>query len=98
MTKNERAVVQGFINKINDLEKVREATLEALKDMNELHGDGHRWCSWEACLEGLASRLDPEHVVYRRAKYEYDRFVKASAQIDLIREFGGDLADIGFWK
>lgn len=98
MTKTERAVIQKFINKFSDLDVVRDATLKNLQDMNEEHGDGHRWCSWEACLDGLAKTLGRDDIIYRRAKVQYETFLKASAQKDFIRDFGSALAEIGFWK
>lgn len=48
MTNNERAAVQKFINKVSELDRISDETLATLKDMNEAHGDGHRWCSWKA--------------------------------------------------
>ena len=67
MTRKERAAVQGFINKLSELDKIAEAS-------------------------GI------ESLEYRRAEVVYERFIKASAQMDLIRAFGGELAEIGFWK
>lgn len=98
MTRNERAAVQKFINKISELDRISDETLETLKDMNEAHGDGHRWCSWKGNLDGLAKTLDRDDIIYRRAEYQYERFLKAEAQKDLIRSLGQDLADLGFWK
>ena len=98
MTKVERAAVQGFINKTSELEKIMYKILKDLQEMNETHGDGHRWCSWEACLDGLAANLGRDDIIYRRAKHQYERYIKASAQKDLILEFGVELAELGFWK
>ena len=98
MTTKERATVQGFINKMTELDKIADETLETLKDMNEAHGDGTRWCSWDACLDGIAKHNNRESLEYRRAAHVYRRYVEARAQQDLIRSFGGELAEIGFWK
>lgn len=98
MTTKERAAVQGFINKMTELDKIRMETLETLKDMNAAHGDGHRWCSWDACLEGIAKHNDRQSIEYRRAAHVYEEYIAAQAQLDLISSFGGELANIGFWK
>lgn len=98
MTKAERTTVQGLINRMTELDEVRDETLVALQDLNQTYGDGHRWCSWDACLDGLAGVLDKDDANFKRALYQYKRFVEASAKLDLIRDFGGELAKIGFWK
>lgn len=98
MTKKERATVQGFINKMTELRKIEEETLKALQDLNVEHGDGSRWCSWQACLNGILANPETDERTKAQAKYQYERFVKATAQEDLIRDFGADLAEIGFWK
>lgn len=98
MTKAERATVQGFINKLSGLDNVKDETLKTLQEMNETHGDGHRWCSWEACLDGIEANLGRDDIIYKKAKYQYERFLKAVAQQDLIRELAGELSELGFWK
>ena len=98
MTKKERATVQGFINKLTELSIIEEETLKALQDLNVVYGDGSRWCSWEACLEGILKNTETDDRTKAQAKYQYTRFVKAAAQEDLISDFAGELADIGFWK
>lgn len=98
MTTKERATVQRFINRMTELDKIRDETLETLKDMNEAHGDGNRWCSWDACLDGIAKNNSRDSLEYRRATAVYKRYVQATAQQDMIRQFGGELAEIGFWK
>lgn len=98
MTRKERATVQGFINKLSELDKIEHETLETLKGMCETYGDGNRWCSWRACLDKIAEASGIESLEYRRAEGVYERFIKASAQRDLIMKFGSELAEIGFWK
>lgn len=98
MTSKERAAVQGLINKMTELEKIREETLEALKDMNEAYGDGHRWCSWKACLDGIIKNTEERSIERGRAEHQYERYLKASGQYELIQSFGQELADLGFWK
>ena len=98
MTRKERATVQGFINKLSELDKIENETLKTLKGMCETYGDGNRWCSWKTCLDKIAEASGIESLEYRRAEVVYERFIKASAQMDLIRAFGGELAEIGFWK
>lgn len=98
MTKKERATVQRFINNLTELSNIKDETLKTLQDLNEEHGDGHRWCSWQACLDGILANSQTDDVVKSWAKYHYERFVKATAQEDLIRDFGASLAEVGFWK
>lgn len=98
MTTKERATVQSFINRMTELDKIRDETLETLKDMNKAHGDGNCWCSWDANLEGIAKNSGIDSLEYRRAATVYKKYVQATAQQDLIRQFGGELAEIGFWK
>ena len=98
MTKSERAAMQSFFNKISEFDEVSSQTLTRLKDLNEAHGDGSRWCGWEANLEGLLRTLGPDHIIYRRANATYERYLEARARHDLLMEFGQVLADLGFWK
>ena len=98
MTTKERTTVQGFINKITELDNIIDETLQTLQDMNIEHGDGHRWCSWDGCLDGIAKYNTRESIEYRRAANVYRKFVEASAKRDLITSFGGELAELGFWK
>lgn len=30
-----------------------DETLKELQKLNAEYGDGHRWCSWDTCLEGI---------------------------------------------
>ena len=98
MTTKERATVQAFINKLSELDSIESETLKTLQDMCEAHGDGHRWCSWDFCLEKIAKANGLESLEYKCAAAVYKRYVEVNAQKDLIREFGGNLANIGFWK
>lgn len=98
MTTKERTAVQGLINKMTELDKIMDETLEALEQMNEEHGDGSRYCSWKHNLDGVIANTEPNSVERGRAFYQYDRYMTARAQQDLIREFGGTLADLGFWE
>ena len=98
MTAKERAAVQGFINKITELDEIESETLHALQDINAEHGDGHRWCSWKANLDGVIANQERNSVWRGRAEHQFEKYVKASAQRDLIQNFGGTLAELGFWK
>ena len=98
MTTKERATVQAFINKLSELDSIESETLKTLQDMCEANGDGYRWCSWDFCLEKIAKANGIESLEYKHAAAVYKRYVEVNAQKDLIREFGGNLANIGFWK
>jgi DNA-binding LytR/AlgR family response regulator len=50
------------------------------------------------CLEKIAKANGRESLEYKHAAAVYKRYVEVNAQKDLIREFGGNLANIGFWK
>ena len=98
MTTKEHAAMQKFFNRITELDKIETETLNTLKDMNEAHGDGNRWCSWDACMNGIARNNSIDSLEYRRAAAVYKRYVEAMAQKDLLNKFGAELAELGFWK
>lgn len=53
MTKAQiKAAIQGVFNKVFD-KKWNDTTIEKLKDLSEKYGDGHRWCSYQHCLEAV---------------------------------------------
>ena len=98
MTIKERTTVQNLINKMDEFDEIENYTLKTLQDMNVKHGDGHRWCSWDACLEGIAKNNSRDSIEYKRAAIIYRQYIEASAKIDLIRDFGIELSKVGFWK
>lgn len=90
MTKKEREIVQGFINKI---QLYREQADEEFKFLQEENGrvNGTRWCSATQNYRELLK-------AGRDCTGAYNRYIEAEAKIDAIMWFGQDLADIGFWK
>lgn len=97
MTKKERATIQNFINKTTELRNIQDESLKALQEMNIKYGDGHRYCSWESNLLGVLGSATADNQIKAAAKHQFKRSEDAHAQERLISEFGGELANIGFW-
>jgi len=56
-------------------------TLEELKDLCEKYGDGHRWCSWQKCLEEIIKGGNNSAIT--RAFMVYDRHMKIDTEHDV---------------
>ena len=97
MRKIEREELQRVFNQIGDMDRIKEETLKELQELNVEHGDGQRWCSWKACLDGVIKE-NPSGIWRGRAEYQYERFLKAEGGYDALMVLGQALADIGFWK
>lgn len=67
--------------------KAREEdkTLEALKDLCEKYGDGHRWCSWKQCLIAIIQGGDALAVSV--ALSLYDENIANDAKEEALRDF-----------
>jgi hypothetical protein len=97
MTTKERTAIQRFVNKLSELDEIKHAAFVELQNINEAHGDGNRWCSPDYNLDCLIA-ANAEQIHINRAKRCYRDYFEADAKQDLIRELGGTLADLGFWK
>lgn len=97
MKANERKALQSLFNKINEMDKIKEETLKNLQELNVEHGDGHRWCSWKGCLDGVL-QANPDGIWRGRAEYQYERFMKAEGAYNMLMELGATLAEVNFWK
>ena len=98
MTTKERNLIQGFINKLSEIEETMQETLENLQKLNVEHGDGHRWCSWKGCLDGVIENNEQGSIWRGRAEHQYERYLKAAGQREAIEELGSGLAELNFWK
>lgn len=98
MTTKERTAVQALFNKWTELDNIRTETLHKLQQMNVEHGDGSRWCSWKGNLDGIIANTEPDSVERGRAFTQYERFIAATAQQDMLSKFGQEMANLGFWK
>lgn len=96
MTAKERNLIQSTINKLTALDAERDRIFKELQQMNADHGDGHKWCSVDANLEGISTHGGKDQ--QSRALWLYRRYFEAEAKKDLLRELGQGLADLGFWK
>lgn len=96
MTAKERKLIQTTINKLTDLDAEKDRLFKELQDLNVKCGDGSRWCSVDANFEGV--RQNGDETQRHRALYMYRRYFEANAKEDLLREFGQELANLGFWK
>lgn len=94
MTKVERITVQSMINRISEIEERRD---KAFHDLQEANGriNGDCWCSAKMNHDALIESGKANNPYIDNL---YEIYVSCCAQIDLIRDFGGALADIGFWK
>lgn len=96
MTTKERKTIQNFINKLTELEAEQDKAFKELQNLNVTCGDGDKWCCLESNLKGVL-----DHGTDRdkgRAEYLYRKYFEAEAKMDVIRELGGELAALGFWK
>ena len=97
MTTKERQTLQKFFNRMTEFDIEQEEMLHNLMDLNQTYGDGSRWCSWKANLDGILENCE-DSIIRGRAETMYRRFLEAQAKEDLLMELGSDLADLGFWK
>lgn len=98
MTTRERTALQKLFNEVETCSAESEQMLHELQDLNVAHGDGARWCSWKACLDGVI-RENPEDSKERgRAEYLYERHLKAEGRYDALMALGKTLSELGFWK
>ena len=96
MTAKERNFIQTTINKLTELDAEKDRLFKQLQALNVECGDGRKWCSVDANLEGARKHGDENQ--RNRALWMYRRYFEADAKEDLLREFGQGLADLGFWK
>lgn len=97
MTTKERKTVQNFINRITELENVKQEAFDNLQNLCWVYGDGSKWCSPEVNYQSVLNNCEDASII-NRAKMNLRRYFEADAQIDIIRDLGGELANIGFWK
>ena len=97
MTTKEHAALQTLFNTVQDFESTQSAILHELMDLNEKHGDGHRWCSWKANLDGLA-KTAPGTIYHRRAEALYDKYNQACGAYNAMMDLGRVLSELNFWK
>lgn len=96
MTAKERNLIQATINKLTELDAEKDRLFNDLQALNVKCGDGHKWCSVDANFEGI--RQHGDETQRHRALWMYRRYFEADAKEDLLREFGQELANLGFWK
>lgn len=96
MTTKERKALQKIINRMDELEIEKSTAFYELQVLNEDFGDGTKWCSVQANVEGVLKHGD--EYSNRRALAAYRRYFEADAKEALIRDLGGELANLGFWS
>ena len=97
MTAKERKATQDLINLFTPLREEEDKAFHDLQELNATEGDGSRWCSVDANLEGIETH-STDRRTRERARALYRKYWEASAKQDLLRDFGGTLAELGFWK
>ena len=97
MTTKEHAALQKLFNTLQDYDNTQTAMLKELQELNAQHGDGHRWCSWKANLDGIA-KTDPGSIHHRRAEMCYETYMNACGAYEAMMDLGSTLAELGFWK
>lgn len=90
--KKVQAVVQEFVNELPILWEKRNDLFKDAQDESEKL-TSVRGCSFEMNVERIQSA--GRDSLARKMAVEY---AKINAQIDLIEEFSGNLAEAGFWK
>lgn len=69
--------------------KWNDTTLEELKELNVKYGDGHKWCSWDMCLQEIikggnstaidrALQIYQKHIEIKTLSDEYTRIAKST--------------------
>jgi hypothetical protein len=91
MNIRERKVIQNFINKSNELTEERDQVWKDLQKM-AFEQSGKMRCSLDAMIDD-AMKLNPITTVQLIRKYH-----EIGAKIDVINEFGLELANIGFFE
>ena len=90
MRKAEREVLQQYVNSMRIYEKEQDDAFKALQEKNkEVNGN--------ACC---CAKINYEELLKAGYDYSctYEKYVGASAKIEVILELGGELANLNFWK
>lgn len=97
MTTRERNAMQKFFNRLTEYDNERDRYFAELQELNAKNGDGSRWCSAEHNLHELEKTCKDERII-NRAREAYRRYEQANGKLDLLHEFGFELAELNFWK
>lgn len=100
MTKAERAMLQGIINRLGPLGDESDRIFKELQAMARDLGLPV-YCSAKSNTEQLLKCDEPytKYSTYAAsADYLYEQYVEINAKKDMIRELGGELAKLGFFK
>lgn len=97
MTTKERTAIQTFFNKYGEIREQQEKAFKELQDLNGKLGSGSRWCCAMTNRDDIL-KSDADSRTKGRATYLYDIYTEARGKEELMREFGKELANLGFWK
>lgn len=91
MTKTEKKVMQNHFNLLSEISAEKNEVFEELQRRNKEEGSGNAWCCANRNFKDLLANG-------KDYSFLYDKYVECCAKEDLLREFGGKLAGLGFWK
>ena len=96
MTKNERTALQGFMNKLAEVNRAKDECFDKLKDMNKRVGSHKAWCSAE---DNYSDIMKYSYDMYKEeATSIYAEYKKLCGKYEMLDEYGTMLAELNFWK
>lgn len=98
MTTAERTALQNFVNKYSEIEERENHFFEELQLLNHSSGDGSRWCSGMANMEGVLKTHPENYTAVSRAETCIGELYKEYGKRELMQELMSTLAELDFWK
>lgn len=94
MTKAQiKSAIQGLFNKVFD-RKWNDTTIEKLMDLSEKYGDGHRWCSYQHCLEAVIKGGNKAAI--DKAFHLYNEYLKIEGATEVMNDVAKTLNFMNF--